>query len=92
MAVLQFRGLLDPVMDPAYALDKRTGSDPGGAAEAVPHKRLAMLIYDRITGRHQGSPNAGGSIAPVGAGARMGLRLTNRPRIRPRWRGAVPLA
>ena len=38
------RGLLDPVTAPGCALGGRTGSDPGGAAEAVPHKRLAMLV------------------------------------------------
>ena len=39
------RGLLDPVTAPGCALGGRTGSDPGGAAEAVPHKRLAMLVH-----------------------------------------------
>lgn len=77
------RGLLDPVKAPGCTLGKRTGSDPGGAAKAVPHKRLAMLVHGASHPDTRVFRSLVVSVAPVGAGARMdsdlSIRLQDRP-------------
>lgn len=84
------RGLLDPVTAPGCTLGKRTGSDPGGAAKAVPHKRLAMLVHGASHPDARVFRSLAGPVAGRWRGGRLVSVFTTDLMVGPRWRGGLP--
>ena len=86
------RGLLDPVKAPGCTLGKRTGSDPGGAAKAVPHKRLAMLVHGASHPDTRVFRSLVAPLHPLAQALEWTRIYRSDSRIGPRWRGGLPHA